>query len=245
MTAHDLITASLKSIGVIAAGETASAEDAADGLSRLNDLMDAFSTERLTIYEVVRTTKTLTAGTASYSIRSGGDINIVRPVWIERAGLIQDINADPQTEQPIRVLTDQEWARVAQKDFDSTYVQGIYYTHGWSAGERSLIYVYPVPTTSTTALVLYTPGVATGEFADLTTDYTFPQGYRRFFRTALALELAPEFAAPISPELREQARDARANVKRANVRFAELGIDAALRSTGSLLHRSRFDAGEF
>lgn len=38
-TANDVITRALKKIGILAAGETASAEDAADGLTALNDML--------------------------------------------------------------------------------------------------------------------------------------------------------------------------------------------------------------
>lgn len=38
-TASDVVNGALKKIGIVAAGETASAEDAADGLSALNKMM--------------------------------------------------------------------------------------------------------------------------------------------------------------------------------------------------------------
>ena len=46
-TAHQLITESLRLIGVIEAGEQASAEDAASGLSTLNQMLDGWEKERL------------------------------------------------------------------------------------------------------------------------------------------------------------------------------------------------------
>lgn len=226
--AIDFITGAMKDLGVLAAGETASSEDADDAFTVLNQMADALGIERLTMYQVVRTTKVLTASTASYSIGTGGSINIVRPTWLDRAGLIIDNTASVPSEVPISVLDDEEYARWPQKTLTSTQSQAVYFDRAWSAG-LGLIYPLPIPTVSTTTLVLYAPSVAVAQFADQsTTDYTFPPGYARAIRKNLALEIAPLFNADPHPLLIQQAEQSKAAVKRANVRPMTLAIDPAL-----------------
>jgi hypothetical protein len=49
-TALDLITDALIELGVVAVGETVSAEDSVLGLSALNSMLDGWNTQNLTIY---------------------------------------------------------------------------------------------------------------------------------------------------------------------------------------------------
>lgn len=223
---HDFAQWALQDLGVLEATETPSAEDAELCLDALNQMIDAWGVERATIYTLLRTTKTLASGTASYTIGSGGSINIVRPVSIYRARLVIDTTASTATEIPQVVYRDDEWAAIAQKSQQSSLSQGIYYDRNWSAG-LGLIYPWPIPNVGTTQLVLYTPTALT-EFADGTTDYTFPPGYRRAIRKNLALEVSPAFDATPSEELRTQARESFAKIKRANFRPSAVRFDPAL-----------------
>ena len=233
MTARDLITATLRSIRVLGVGDTLLAEDANDALARLNDWIDGLALERLSIFYVLRTLKLLANDTASYTIGTGGDINIVRPTHIEAAGLVQDVNADPPFERPLEVWTDQRWQGCRQKDLRSTYPQAVYYDHNWvdataSGNGLATLYVWPIPyDCATTQLVLYTP-VALQEFATLDTDYTFPPGYRRFIRTNFAAEIASEYGKQLTADQTMAARHAKAQIKRGNIRPGELRVDPAL-----------------
>jgi len=224
VTGLSIVSGALKQLGVLAAGETLSSEDAADGLERLNDWIDSLGIERLTLYRLLRTEHALTSGTASYTIGVDGDIDMPRPIWIERAGLVVG-----GYEREIKVLSDDRRAAVANKT-QAGQVEGVYCDFAWSNGLATLS-VYAVPEDGESTLVLYTPE-ALAEFPDLTTAFTFPPGYRRFFRTNLALELAPEYGRPIDPGLLKQAIDSKADIKRANHRESELVIDRALRGHG-------------
>lgn len=241
MTARDLITASLRSLRVLGMGDTLQAEDANDALMRLNDWLDALSLERLSIYYVTRTIQNLASDKGTYSIGTGGDIDMVRPTSIESAGLVLDVNATPVYEKPIDIFTDQRWQSIRQKNLSSPYIQGVYYDHNWAplivpplpATPMPLgtIYVWPIPSIGTTRLVLYTPQ-ALPEFATLDTEYTFPPGYRRFLRTNLMIELAPEYGKQLTADQARMAAHSKAVIKRANVRPAEARVDPALVRSG-------------
>ena len=228
MTGNELATRVLKLLGILAPGETATANDAVDVFDCLNDMLDAWGAEKLTIYFVQRQTPfTLTAATDSYTIGTGGSINVVRPVWIENAGLIIDNSQATLTEMSIRVFTNDEWARVRQKSLQSSLAQGIWYDYNWSAG-LGRIYVYPVPSNGLTQLVLYRP-VALVQFADqATTDYTFPPGYAEALRYNVALRYATEAGRQIDPAIVTIASESLARIKRANIRPMTMDVDRAL-----------------
>lgn len=76
-TTLDIVTATLKELGVLAIGETAPAEDATDALDALNRLIDQWAAERLQIYTVTRNVVAITGspillGTPSASIVTNG-----------------------------------------------------------------------------------------------------------------------------------------------------------------------------
>jgi len=242
-SANDFAGYALRLLNVIQPGEDPSSEDGQTAFDVLNRWMDALGTQRQTIYFLTRTTHTLTSGTASYTIGTGGTINIVRPVWIDRAGLILDTSAATPTEAPIRILTDDEYAGWSQKTLTSSLTGAIWYDHNWSAG-LGRIYVLPIPSVSTTQLVLYTPTALT-EFANQSTDYTFPPGYERAITYNLALELTAYYpAAALPPTLAKFAADSLADVKRSNFRASQVQIDPSLRSRAGSLSRMKFLSGD-
>lgn len=233
MTANNLIERTLKTIGVLASGETPAASDAADAFTILNSMVDSWGTQRLTVYTTARTAFNLSASTQDYTIGTGGTFNIVRPVWIVAASIIPDRSAasSEKIELPISAaLNTTQWQQVAIKGTTSTYPTEFYYDKAWTAG-LSTISVWPVPNTSSSQLVLYTP-TALVQFADRTTDYTFPPGYEEALRYQLAMRLAPEFGRQISPEVHALAQDTFGNIKRVNGTTETLRLDPALSAQG-------------
>lgn len=233
MTANELISRALKTVGVLASGETADSDNVADALVVLNNMVDSWATSRLTIYTVVRNVLDLSASTQEYTIGTGGTFNIVRPVTIQRASIILDktASATQKIELPIEgPITIPQWQGVAIKGTTSTYPTKFFYDESWAAG-LAKISVWPIPNNSNVQLVLYVPTALT-QFADLTTSYTFPPGYEEALRYQLALRLAPEFGTVLSPDLRELASDAFAAIKRVNITDETLGIDPSLTANG-------------
>lgn len=226
MTGLALITSALKTLQVVADEEAPSASEAADSLLRLNDWIDSLALEDFTIYFLLRTVKALTASTASYTIGTGGAINIARPTEISAAGLILNTGTTPPQELPIDVFTDQQWESIVQKTYSATYPDGIYYDHGWAAG-LATVSPYPIPNQSLSQLVLYTPQALLE--MTLAGDVTFPPGYRRLLRYGLARELAPEFGG--WDEKKEQLYiDAKQKVQQKNLRMSDLMVDTERRS---------------
>jgi hypothetical protein len=223
-SATDLITRSLRLLGVLDAVDTASTEDLATGKIALDDFVDSLGAERAAIFTVARTVVPLVSGTATYTIGSGGTINIVRPLWIDAVSVRPDRTATSIVETPIgRPLTMAEYQAISAKATTGSQPTAIYYDYNWSAG-LGVITVYPVPNVSVCDLVLYTPS-APATFANLTTVYTFPPGWARMYRYNLAMELADDFSATPSPRVERIAKESLAAVKRANFRLSDARLD--------------------
>lgn len=87
MNARTLITASFEDCGIIQAGEPLAAEQAQDGLRRLNNMCSTFRTIYGTVLSIDRNVFALTSNQQTYTIGLGGDFNVPRPLTIPAAAL--------------------------------------------------------------------------------------------------------------------------------------------------------------
>lgn len=220
-TGLDYVTDALREIGILAAGQTPSAEDADDGLTALNDFIDELAAHRLAIYTITRTTWTIASGTSTYSVGSGQTINRARPVYIEKIHY-QDTSTDPDTEYQMDPLTDDAYANLSQKDLTSTLPGCWYYNPTYPYGT---VILYPVPTSSTLQGVLYAPTAVT-EVSSLATELSVPPGYRRMFKKNLALDLCSAFDVTPSAQLVNEAAETLSRVKTANLRLMDMAVDS-------------------
>lgn len=222
-TAGAIVESALKEIGVLAAGETMSAEDGQDGLDAFNLLIDQDAAQRLYIYTVSRTTWTISSGTATYLVAAAAAINRARPVYVEHVNYI-DTSTNPDQEYPMVMLTDDAYAAIPQKDLTSTLPEYWYYNPTFPSGTLTL---WPVPTSSTLQGVMYAP-TSVAEFAALTTSLSLPPGYRRMYVKRLAADLATSYGrADLEPSLQAEADEALSVVKAANLRMADLRVETA------------------
>ena len=215
MTVADLLTAALKRINVIQAGEVPTADDQADAFLRLNDLMDAWQTERLTIPFSLATTFTIVSGTRDYTVGTGGTVNVLRPTGLTAVHFL-DNTFTPAVERNLPVLSDAAWYAIPFKTLTNTLPTYAYYNPTYAAGLGTLS-LWMVPTSSSLQGVVYAPS-AVPTFTSVTDTILLPPGYRRFIRDNLAVELAPEWGAQVSPALVQSAVESKAAIKVINVR---------------------------
>lgn len=224
-TVRDLIKGALRPIGVLASGETLSAEDQADALSVLNNMIESWSIEGLSIPYITREEFTLTSNDGSYTIGSSGDFNTTRPIRIEKAK-IEDQSQSPTAEYPLDIITSKEWADIITKDLSSDFPQKLYYESTYPLGTIKL---YPVPSTAN-KLVLYTEKALTA-FASANTSVLLPEGYFEALRLNLAVRIAPEYGKEASSTVIGLALEAKANVKRKNIKPSYLQADFMIRGS--------------
>jgi hypothetical protein len=230
-TVNDLIAATLKLIGAIAGVETPSPDQQNDALARLNDMLDAWAANSLTIFQVVPTEYPLVSGQQTYTIGkgAGANFNAVRPSWIQRAGIISTATT-PQFELPMRILNSDEWSEITIKSVPSTLSWYLWYDYAFPNGN---IRIWPIPSVSSLKLALYVPTPVT-RFTTVTAPLAYPPGWSEALRYNLAVRLCPEWGRPIDPVVAAIAQQSLATLERSNTRPALLGMDASL--VGSQRH---------
>lgn len=217
-TANTIIARALRLIGVFGAGESAGAQEAADGLEALNDMIAGWTAKRLLIYSVNQVTATLAIGTNSYTIGPAGVIATARPTSVERA-FIRVSGVD----YPLASLTrDQYMARITKSV--TSLPSGFYYDADLAAGT---LYLWPAPAL---AYVLYFDAVQPfTAFAALTSDAQFPPEYDRLLKYGLAVEIAPEYGKTVSPDVREAFMDSMRSIKNNNSSVTPARFDIGVR----------------
>ena len=208
-TAGDLINGSLRLLGVLAEGETPSAETSQDALVAMNQMVQSWNTERLAVFSTQDQVVTWPPSTISRTFGPTGDIVANRPVAIDDSTYFRDPASGISF--GLKLINQQQYNGIAVKTVTSTYPQVMWVNMTYPDIE---MYVYPVPTK-----VLEFHVVSVDELTqpvNLATDLAFPPGYLRCFRYNLACELAPEFGTEPSRQVQRIAMTSKRNIKRIN-----------------------------
>jgi hypothetical protein len=208
-TAGDQINGALKLLGVLAESETPSAATSQDALVTLNQMIDSWSTERLSTFNTVDQTFTWPVDLITRTLGPTGNFVGARPVLLDDATYFRD----PSTNVSfgIKMINQQQYNGIAVKTVTSTYPQVMFTNMTFPDITMT---VYPKPTRPLewhfiSAQVLDQP-------ATLATELYFPPGYMRAFRYNLACELAPEFGVEPSQQVSRIAMTSKRNLKRIN-----------------------------
>jgi hypothetical protein len=207
-TVLDILNRSARLIGVLETGETLSANEAADALLVLNQMLDAWKADRLFAYSIVERTHPLVAGTAAYTIGLGGNINVERPVKIEYAFTRDSQNYD----RSIAIIPDAEFALITLKSLPLYYPTALKYQPEYPLG---IVTLWPPPISALTLhLGCWQP---LSEFSGYTDPVTLPPGYEEAIVFSLGERLAGEYGKSMNPSQIEIAKAARARIQGANL----------------------------
>jgi hypothetical protein len=208
-TAAELIDGSLRLLGVLAEGETPSAAVMQDSIMAMNQMIQSWDTERLSVFSTQDQVFTWPAYTMSRTIGPTGDFVGNRPIEVDDATYFKDPSSGLSF--GIKIINQQQYDGIAFKTVTSTYPQVMWINNTFPDME---ITVYPVPIK---ALEWHIISVETlNEVTSVATDLYFPPGYLRAFRYNLACELAPEFGIEPSPQVQRIAMTSKRNLKRIN-----------------------------
>jgi len=208
-TAGDQINRALRLLGVLAEGETPSAATSQDGLTALNQMIESWSTERLSVFSTQDQIFTWPAGQITRTLGPSGNFVGNRPVLLDEATYYRD--AGTNVSYGIKFINQQQYDGIAVKTVTSTYPQVIFVNMTYPDVTMT---VYPQPTRD-----LEWHFVSVQELsnpANLATNLTFPPGYLRAFVYNLAMEIAPEFGVEPSPQVTRIAMTSKRNLKRIN-----------------------------
>jgi hypothetical protein len=217
----NIIRRAMRLLGVLATGEEPSAAEMTDCLEALNQMLDQWNSQPLTIPALFRYDTTLAAGTQTYTIGAGGDIDIEAPIRLQEEDVFLQ---DGDLELPIHAYSQEEWAGIPLKG-TSGRPQGFYYE---KIQPFARINLWPIPDRGF-GLVLYLEVLLTQIFSPQS-KFSLPQAYAKAMVFNLAVDLAPEFQRSVTPEIAEGASSAMGDLKRVNMEIPLLRCESGSNS---------------
>lgn len=207
-TAGEQINRALRLLGVLAEGETPSADTANDALIALNQMLDSWSTERLSVYSTRDQIFTWPANEISQTLGPSGDFVGDRPVQLLDSTYFIGPNNVSYSPSFINEL---QYNNIVKKYDSSTYPQVMFVNNTFP---DITMHIYPRPTQDLVWHFISVQELSQAE--TLATELHFPPGYMRAFAYNLACEIAPEFGVEPSPQVQRIAMTSKRNLKRIN-----------------------------
>ena len=208
-TARDQINGALRLIGMLAEGESPSAATSQDALTALNQMIDSWNTERLSVFSTQDQVFTWTPNQIHRTLGPTGNFVGNRPILLDDSTYFKDPTNGISF--GIKIINQQQYDGIAVKTVTSTYPQVMWINMDYPNID---MYVYPVPTK---ALEWHFISVTElDQPADLSTNLAFPPGYLRAFKYNLACEIANEFGVEPPQTVSRIAMTSKRNLKRIN-----------------------------
>lgn len=216
--ALDLIKSSMRLINAIAEGETPTASEAQDALRALNDMLETWSTQNLTVFSSLDQTFNFTPGVATYTIGPAGTFSGVRPIQITSA-----YTRYQTIDYPVTQIDDERYNLIPLKTQQNIIPSVFRYDADFPLGSLTF---WPVPSQATqftcTINTQFTALANTGQ------SLTYPPGYSRAIRYCLAVDLAAEFGIPLPQVVVDVAKSSKASICRVNKRSPIAMFDPAI-----------------
>jgi len=233
-TAGDQINRALRLLGILAEGETPSAATSQDALLAMDQMIDSWNTERLSVFCTEDQVFTWPSGEIKQTLGPSGDFVGNRPIQLDDATYFK---APSGVSYGVKFINQDQYNGIAVKTSTSTFPQVIFVNNTFPNVE---MFIYPCPTQ---ALEWHFVSVKQlNKPAALTTELHFPPGYMRAFTYNLAMEIAPEFGVEPSPQVSRIAMTSKRNLKRINNPYDVMTMPYAI-----VASRQRFNiyAGNF
>uniref|UniRef100_A0A6M3LH03 Putative structural protein n=1 Tax=viral metagenome TaxID=1070528 RepID=A0A6M3LH03_9ZZZZ len=226
-TALTLIKSAFRTIGVLAVGETLSANDSAIGLENMQFMFRHWSAKNIRLYYTKQETLALT-GATSYTIGSGGDLDTVRPSSIRGAFIKSSAGIDSH----IKIIDEEYYRRISLKSLGGAP------EYLWFSPEYPLakLFLWPV---GTGTLYLDSLKPLTDPTA-ITSSITLPPEYDEAVKYGLAIRLAAEYGRTSAPEVVALANSSMNDLEIKN--FAEQ-INSVRPEIIRMTNRYNIDAG--
>lgn len=214
-TALDLITDALCELGAVDPSEAITADEASHGLRKLNRMLDSWSNENLSCFQIQQDGPFSTvAGTVSYTVGSGAAWATTRPLKVLSAFL-----RSGSIDYPLRVLSREEYDSITDKS-SQFMPTDLFYEPSMAQGR---VYLYGVPDAVYTVYLDSYKQLST--LAALTTAVSLPPGYEEALVSNLAVALGASYSRKPPDSVVVAARESKAIIKRTNSRTPKLRLD--------------------
>jgi hypothetical protein len=239
-TASDIITDAYTMLGVYGTGSAIASADMQLGLSCLNDMLDSWSNESLTTFATLEQSAVLVPGQQSYTIGTGGQFNMTRPIRIlEGPGTayVQDFNGN---NYDMEVVPRDKWNLYSNRSalITSDFPTILFYDNQFPLG---IINIAPFPTIAYT--MFWDSYLQLVDFANINTAISLPPGYTLALKTNLAVALQPYFdSAQLSQVIITRALESKGNIKRSNIRPTEALYDNEIVSRANVSYSPYTDS---
>jgi hypothetical protein len=186
----DIINEAFLDLNAIAAGESITSAEQADAFLRLQQMLDQWSAEQLSVYTVVHAGFTITAGTTVYTLGTAGSLATAAiPVRVTGAAGVAGAFRGP-----IKVVSWDEFDALTKDGSGEVAVipEILAADNAWPAIN---IRLFPTPAASPATLWLdYWTSLA--QFSTVGDTVTLPPGFQKALHTNLAVDLYPQYARP-------------------------------------------------
>jgi hypothetical protein len=180
-------------------------------------LIDALNLDSLAVYQTTNDQVTLVPGQGTYTIGTGGDFSLPRPVQVNSAYVeYQGVSF------PLDETTQEEFNLITLKSMSQVLPLFFLYLNTYPLG---IFQLWPIPSAAITLSFTVDRVVASLASSDV---LSLPPGYSKMFKFNLAKDLAPQFNVPLSQDIARIAKESLADVKRANRTSALASFDNAL-----------------
>lgn len=241
-SAQQIILSALRLTGSLRSGYGATAGELSDCLTVLQDMLDAWSAERLTVYALPYTTLdqngvvlTLKANQQLYklgNLNGTEDFLMARPPKIDNVSVIYTASPTTPVEIGMEMYNAKQWQSIPNKSTPSLLPQICYIEPTVDASDW-LLYFWPIPSQAN-PVVIY-PWAALNQFQNLQATFAMPPAYSKAIRYNLAVDLAAEFSTDLTkfPLVTQTARETKNAIKALNLsmNFPEVWCDEALIGT--------------
>lgn len=198
VTARTLISDAFIELNVYRENQTPSANDASRGLRILNRIVSQWNARQLLIPCQVFQTVSLVAAQQLYTVGSGGNWNITRPLRIPFATVVID-----DVEQPLTIRDKQWWNALRDKAATNTEPTDLYYNAASPLGQAE---VWPVPTDTNDVNLYLEQQLAS--FAALDTSYDIEPSYESALVSVLKRRFCAPWRRPLTQEIEIDYREA-------------------------------------
>ncbi len=227
VTANDIITRAMKSLQALGGTEVPNAAESNDGLIAFNAMLDSWSNIGLNSYTIQEQSFTFAAGTSSYTIGTGGVINVQRPFDITQAYVRDSGNNNFL----MKILPRDKWNQIGNRGptITSQIPDTMFYDPQFPLG---VINIFPTPLLSYTCF--FDSTLNQTNFTTLPQVLAMPPGYERAYVYNLAVEISSMFGIPIPPvgpgqkNVAQLADESLANIRRTNLTDVISNYDGAI-----------------